>query len=108
MTNDISRRTVLGGALGLAGVTGWGLPAVAQVAKPKSPLALNVIDAAGNLALTQPAFDNYRKNNPDLVSRITFTKAPSPELPGKLKAQQTANRVDIDLVIIGPPQDSVA
>lgn len=102
MTNDISRRTVLGGALGLAGVTGWGLPAVAQVAKPKSPLALNVIDAAGNLALTQPAFDNYRKNNPDLVSRITFTKAPSPELPGKLKAQQTANRVDIDLVIIGP------
>ena len=102
MTNDISRRTVLGGALGLAGVAGWGLPAVAQVAKPKSPLALNVIDAAGNLALTQPAFDNYRKNNPDLVSRITFTKAPSPELPGKLKAQQTANRVDIDLVIIGP------
>jgi putative spermidine/putrescine transport system substrate-binding protein len=102
MTNEISRRTVLGGAFGLAGVAGWGLPAMAQVAKPKSPLSLNVIDAAGNLALTQPAFDNYRKDHPDLVSRITFTKAPSPELPGKIKAQQTANRVDIDLVIIGP------
>ena len=102
MTNEISRRTVLGGAIGLAGVAGWGLPAMAQVAKPKSPLTLNVIDAAGNLALTQPAFDNYRKNYPDLVSRITFTKAPSPELPGKIKAQQAANRVDIDLVIIGP------
>ncbi|MDF2811300.1 MAG: transporter substrate-binding protein [Microvirga sp.] len=102
MTNEISRRTVLGGAFGLAGVAGWGLPAMAQVAKPKSPLTLNVIDAAGNLALTQPAFDNYRKDHPDLVSRITFTKAPSPELPGKIKAQQGANRVDIDLVIIGP------
>lgn len=102
MTNEISRRTVLSGAIGLAGVAGWGLPAMAQVAKPKSPLTLNVIDAAGNLALTQPAFDNYRKNYPDLVSRITFTKAPSPELPGKIKAQQAANRVDIDLVIIGP------
>lgn len=102
MTNEISRRTVLGGAFGLAGVAGLGLPAMAQVAKPKSPLTLNVIDAAGNLALTQPAFDNYRKNHPDLVSRIAFTKAPSPELPGKIKAQQAANRVDIDLVIIGP------
>jgi putative spermidine/putrescine transport system substrate-binding protein len=102
MTNEISRRTVLGGAFGLAGVAGWGLPAMAQVAKPKSPLSLNVIDAAGNLALTQPAFDNYRKDHPDLVSRIAFTKAPSPELPGKIKAQQAANRVDIDLVIIGP------
>ncbi|MBM6593147.1 extracellular solute-binding protein [Microvirga pudoricolor] len=99
---DLSRRHVLGGALGLAGAAGLNLPALAQVAKPKSPLSINIIDAAGNLALTQPAFDNYRKANPDLISRMTFTKAPSPELPGKIRAQQSANRVDIDLVIIGP------
>jgi len=35
------------------------------------------------------------------VSRITFTKAPAPELPGKIKAQQDANRVDIDMVLTG-------
>jgi putative spermidine/putrescine transport system substrate-binding protein len=100
--SDISRRHVLGGALGLAGAASMSFPAFAQVTKPKSPLSLNIVDAAGNLALTQPAFDNYRKDNPDLVSRIAFTKAPSPELPGKIRAQQAANRVDIDIVIIGP------
>ena len=42
-----------------------------------------------------------RKAKPNLVSRITFTKAPAPELPGKIKAQQDAERVDIDLVLTG-------
>jgi len=64
-------------------------------------MTLNVIDVAGNLALTQKAIENYRKAKPNLVSRISFTKAPSPELPGKLKARQDANRVDIDLVLTG-------
>ena len=99
---DLSRRHVLGGALSLAGVAGLNLPAFAQAAKPKNPLSINIIDAAGNLALTQPAFDNYRRSNPDLIARMTFTKATSPELPSKIRAQQGANRVDIDLVIIGP------
>jgi len=35
------------------------------------------------------------------VSRFTFTKAPAPELPGKLKAMQAANRADIELVLGG-------
>ena len=73
----------------------------AAMPKPKSPLLLTVVDVAGNLALTQKAFENYRKANPELVSRIIFTKAPAPELPGKLRAQQAANRVDIDLVLTG-------
>jgi putative spermidine/putrescine transport system substrate-binding protein len=62
---------------------------------------MTVVDVAGNLALTQKAFEAYRKAKPDMVSRFTFTKAPSPELPAKLKAQQAANRVDIDLVLTG-------
>jgi putative spermidine/putrescine transport system substrate-binding protein len=95
---EIDRRAVLGGlaATGLAGSR-----AMAQIAKPKSPLVVAVIDAAGSLALTQPAFENYRKAKPDFVSRFVFTKAPAPELPGKLKAQQGAGRVDIDLVLGG-------
>jgi putative spermidine/putrescine transport system substrate-binding protein len=70
-------------------------------ALPKSPVTLNVIDVAGNLALTQKAIENYRKAHPELVSKITFTKAPAPELAGKIKAQQNAGRVDIDLVLTG-------
>ncbi len=68
---------------------------------PKSAVAINVIDIAGNLALTQAALEKYRKDKPNLVSRITFTKAPAPELAGKLKAQQHASRTDIDLVLTG-------
>src|ERR1700722_6207166 len=70
-------------------------------ALPTSPVTLNVIDVAGNLALTQKAIEAYRKAHPELVSKITFTKAPAPELAGKIKAQQNAGRVDIDLVLTG-------
>ncbi|MBV9734452.1 MAG: extracellular solute-binding protein [Acidisphaera sp.] len=73
----------------------------AAPALPNSPVALSVIDVAGNLALTQPIFENYRKAKPQLVSRMTFTKAPAPEIPGKLKAQESAGRVDIDIVLTG-------
>ena len=64
-------------------------------------MTLNIVDVAGNLALTQKAIEDYRDKNPKLVSRITFTKAPAPELPGKIKAQQDASRVDIDVVLTG-------
>jgi putative spermidine/putrescine transport system substrate-binding protein len=95
----VSRRHFVGGAAGLVtlGATG----AWAQLALPKEPLALNVIDVAGDLALTQKAFAAYRAAKPNLVSKFTFTKAPSPELPAKIKAQQDAGRVDIDLVLTG-------
>lgn len=66
-----------------------------------APVQINIVDVAGNLALTQTAFENFQKQNPDLVSRITFTKAPAPQLPGKIKAMQSAGRVDIDLVLTG-------
>jgi putative spermidine/putrescine transport system substrate-binding protein len=80
---------------------GWGFVLAQGPALPKSPITLNVVDVAGNLALTQDAIENYRAKHPNLVSRITFTKAPAPELPGKIKAQQGAKRVDIDLVLTG-------
>ena len=68
---------------------------------PTSPVSLNFVDVAGNLALTQKAIEAYRDKNPKLVSKITFSKAPAPELPGKIKAQQDAKRVDIDGVLTG-------
>src|SRR5438477_9749637 len=70
-------------------------------ALPSSPQTINVIDVAGNLALTQKAIEKYRADHAKTVSRITFPKAPAPELAGKIKAQQNAGRVDIDLVLTG-------
>lgn len=104
MTDAISRRHFIASAGAIAGA-GLVLPPDAVWAQapklPTSPVALNVIDVAGNLALTQPIFDNFAKAHPELVSRFTFNKAPAPELPGKIKAQQRASRVDIDLVLTG-------
>jgi len=97
----ISRRDFVGGAAGTAGLAAFGARAQGQLPMPTSPVALNIIDVAGNLALTQKAIENYRTAKPKAVSRITFTKAPAPELPGKIKAQQDANRVDIDMVLTG-------
>jgi putative spermidine/putrescine transport system substrate-binding protein len=68
---------------------------------PSSPVTLNIIDVGGALALTQKAIDKYRAEHPKLVSKITYTKAPAPELAGKIKAQQNAGRVDIDMVLSG-------
>lgn len=95
---NLTRRSVVGGAASLAAL-GAG-SAFAQA--PASPVALNIIDVAGNLQLTQVAIEAFVKANPKLVSRVNFSRAPSPELPAKLKAQQAANRVDIDLVLTGP------
>jgi putative spermidine/putrescine transport system substrate-binding protein len=75
--------------------------AAALPALPNAPVSLNIIDVAGNLQLTQPSIENYRRANPKLVDKIHFTQAPAPELPGKIKAQQNAGRLDIDMVLTG-------
>jgi putative spermidine/putrescine transport system substrate-binding protein len=94
------RRALVGGAVGATVV---GLPRAwgATPPLPASPVALNFVDVAGNLALTQKAIEAYAAKNPKLVSKVTFSKAPAPELPGKIKAQQSAGRLDIDGVLTG-------
>ncbi|SAL10220.1 ABC transporter periplasmic ligand binding protein [Caballeronia arvi] len=65
------------------------------------PVSINIVDVAGNLQLTQKGFEAFKAKHPDLVSSITFTNAPAPQLPGKIKAMQAAGRSDIDLVVTG-------
>jgi putative spermidine/putrescine transport system substrate-binding protein len=101
-SSNLSRRTVVSAAAGVAGMAALGGHAFAQQLKlPTSPVEISVIDGAGGLALAQPIFDNYRKQKPHLVSKIAFTKGAQPEIAPKLKAQQAANRVDIDLCLLG-------
>ena len=94
-----TRRAILGAAT--AAALAPARPVRAQSPKIGSPLTVSVVDVAGNLALTQPAFEAYRAAKPDVIGRFTFTKAPAPELPSKIRAQQAANSVDIDLVLTG-------
>ena len=92
-----TRRQVIGG-MGAAALAG---SAARAQGTPASPLTLSIVDVAGNLALTRPAFEAYRRKNPKLVGRIVYSQAPAPELPGKLRAEQAAGRVDVDMVLTG-------
>lgn len=94
VTTRLARRAVL--------ISAAGLLASSRVNAQAGPIALSIVDVAGNLQLTKAGLERFRTTNPDLVSGITYTQAPSPELPSKLKAQQAAGRMDIDLVLTGP------
>jgi putative spermidine/putrescine transport system substrate-binding protein len=85
-----------GGSSGNSGNSGGEVPQ-----KPAKPVTLNILDVAGNLQLTQGMIDEFVKKNPDIISRVTYSKSPAPELAGKIKAQQDAGRVDIGLVLTG-------
>ena len=98
--SNVTRRHFVGGAAGLAAIGPHAALAQAP-ALPKAAVTLNIMDVGGALALVQKPLENYRAAKPNLVSRMTFTKAPAPELPGKIKAMQDANRVDIDMVLGG-------
>jgi putative spermidine/putrescine transport system substrate-binding protein len=76
-------------------------PTESSAGKATGPVTINVIDAAGTLQLVQDAMEAYRTKNPGKVDKFTFTKAPAPELPGKLKAMQSAGNVSIELVLGG-------
>jgi putative spermidine/putrescine transport system substrate-binding protein len=101
ITTKVDRRTLLGGMAGLTALGVVRAHAASAPPLPSSPVSLNVVDVAGQLQLTQGAMDAFAKANPKLVSKITYSQAPAPELPGKIKAQQAANSVDIDLVLTG-------
>src|SRR5438105_15906319 len=85
-----------------AALAGVGLlPEASAQAMPSGPVTINIVDVAGDLALTQEAYERYVKKTPTRVSKFTYTKAPAPELSGKLKAMQSAGRSDIALVLTG-------
>jgi putative spermidine/putrescine transport system substrate-binding protein len=69
--------------------------------RPSEAVSLNILDVAGNLQLTQGMIDEFVAQNPDIVSRVTTEKAAAPEMAGKIKAQQDAGRLGIDLVLTG-------
>jgi putative spermidine/putrescine transport system substrate-binding protein len=78
-----------------------------QPASAQQPITLSIIDVAGDLASVQVILDNYKKAFPNKVKEIKIQRAPAPELPAKIKAQQDAGRVDINLILTGQDAGSV-
>ncbi len=82
----LTRRAFTTATFGAVGLAALGERGFAAIAAPKSPVTINVIDVAGNLALTRPALDTYKAAKPNFVSVMTFTQSAAPELPAKIKA----------------------
>jgi len=69
--------------------------------KPSSPVQLNILDIAGNLQLTQGMIDSFVAAHPDIISKVTYETGTAPDMPGKVKAQQDANNLQIDMILTG-------
>jgi putative spermidine/putrescine transport system substrate-binding protein len=110
MTMHWRRAFTAGGISAILLLAGCGAPegpGAAQVPagevpdRPSQPVTLNILDVAGNLQLTQGMIDDFVAKNPEIVSRVTTEKAAAPEMAGKIKAQQDAGRLGIDMVLTG-------
>ncbi|WP_263985132.1 extracellular solute-binding protein [Streptomyces sp. HPF1205] len=110
----LSRRRVLGSLAGAAAagpvLAACGAPSSGTSSKPapstlatapSKPVTLNILDVAGNLALTKPAIEAFKAAHPGSVSKITTTTGTAPELAPKVQAQQQAGNVQIQLVLTG-------
>ncbi|WP_433557066.1 extracellular solute-binding protein [Pseudonocardia xinjiangensis] len=94
----------------LLGLAGCGAPGAQQTGadevvtpeRPTSPIALTLLDGAGNLTGNKVIYDNFAKAHPELVSGISYQTAPAPDVAGKVRAQQVADKVDISVVLGGP------
>ena len=91
-------------ALFVGGTVLVSLPSTLAAAEP---ITLSIIDTGGDLSSTQAIIENYKKANPDKVKEIKIQRAPAPELPAKIKAQQDAGRLDINLILTGQDGGSV-
>lgn len=78
-----------------------GASASSGAAASAKAVSINILDVGGALQLVQGMTDDFKAKHPDVISGITYSKATAPEVVGKIKAQQAANRVDIDVVLTG-------
>ncbi|ACU75708.1 extracellular solute-binding protein family 1 [Catenulispora acidiphila DSM 44928] len=68
---------------------------------PSAPVTLNILDVAGNLALTKPMIEAFKTAHPEVVSHLTYSTGTAPQLASKVQAQQQAGNVQIHLVLTG-------
>src|SRR5260370_29033541 len=60
------------------------------------PVAINIVDVAGNLQTNPKAVGALKAKKPQPRSSNTVTKAPAPQFPGKIKAMQDASLSGIE------------
>jgi putative spermidine/putrescine transport system substrate-binding protein len=76
-------------------------PAPTIASTPSKPVTLNILDVAGNLALTKPAIEAFKAKYPEVVSNVTYSTGTAPQLAAKIEAQQQGGNVQTHLVLTG-------
>ena len=76
-------------------------PVGAALKMPSSPVTLNIVDVAGDLQIVQPMVENYMKHFPKRLAKVNFETGDATEVAGKLKAQEAAGKLQIDLLLTG-------
>src|SRR2546427_475146 len=84
-----------------------GGPFAARDGAAQGPITISIVDVSGDLSSTRAIIENYQKANPQKVKAVNFQRAPAPELPAKIKAQQDAGRVDVNLLLVGQDGRSI-
>jgi putative spermidine/putrescine transport system substrate-binding protein len=78
------------------------VPTGSSLSKPSSPIELHILDVSGDFTAQKPMIEAFAKANPKLVSKVDYETGSATDVVGKLQAEQSANRVDIDLILTGP------
>ncbi len=92
----VSRRTLLGTAIA-AGSCGRAV-AEAQGAADKT---LRILDAIGNLPLTELGFELYTKEHPDSFSRLKFDESPATKIADLVEKGAQVPGLLPDIVLVG-------
>ncbi|ACZ31766.1 ABC transporter, periplasmic substrate-binding protein [Xylanimonas cellulosilytica DSM 15894] len=70
-------------------------------ATPSAPVTLNILDVAGNQKLTGGMVDEFVKENPDIISSVTWETGGAPDVTGVVKPQVDSGNLQVDLVLTG-------
>ncbi len=76
-------------------------PNASDLALPSSPVTLNLVDVAGDMQVAQPMIEDYIKAHPDRVKKVNFDTGDATQIVSKLKAQQSAGKTQIDILLTG-------
>lgn len=69
-------------------------------AKPSAPVALNIIDGGSKVA-SEAAIAQFAKDNPDIISSVTWESTSEGDVAGALKPQIESGNLKVDLVVTG-------
>lgn len=102
MSQSCNRRSIVRATVALLGVnSGRALRAQSRSGVQDRPVVLHVMDAIGNLSLTQPAFEAFRREKPDLVARVVFHEAPAARIAKLLQRHEDMGQPGFDLLLTG-------